>query len=142
MFTKGNGRFLNFVIAKIGLLNPPTVHWWIWRHLVRKCSSKLKIQCAYSLFFCRWGMVGMAKLMVTTLANLVGQIHQKNLEVRDQIKGNYGQIYSQIHQKKLGVGQTQLFLPMPKFRQRPFTKIPPLPKSLGRPIPQTSRSEG
>ena len=67
-------------------------------------------------FFFRWGMVGMAKLMVKTLANWVGQIQQKNLEVRDQIKGNYGQIYSQIHLKKLGVGQTQLFLPMPKIR--------------------------
>ena len=70
-------------------------------------------------------MVGKAKLMVTTLANLVGQIHQKNLEVRDQIKGNYGQIYSQIHQKKLDVGQTQLFLPMSKFRQCPIPKVLP-----------------
>ena len=31
------------VVGLLGLLNPPTVHWWIWRQKMRKCYSKFMV---------------------------------------------------------------------------------------------------
>ena len=106
------------VVGLLGLLNPPTVHWWIWRQKMRKCYSKF---------------------MVTTLANRAKST-RKILKYEIKYKTIMA-IYIDKSTKN-----TRLKLDPAFFCQchnsDSVTEGPPLPESLGRQIPQTSRSEG